>query len=409
MGKEIKKETDFFGREKLVIYEDGKKVGETRQETDIFGREKQVTYDTNGKKVSETREETGALGGKKLVTYGTDGKKISETRYEKDILGPKEVIYQNQEKIGELREEKAIFGLEKEVLLEKHGHNVDLTTRRVRTETAENKLIQETETACYQDSTYEEISSLSHSVDRAGRNTPNEKAFKNFKNLFLTALILLLIGAGILSYDLSQVILVLGAVACIISIFIFYVAAEGTGGIVAGLLVGLIAGVIIKAISRVLVSENYFFGVAILGSILFVTFVGKYLTGWLYNLGGKRRETIIIAIWVLTTLVVILAVDRMIAINKNENRERNQINLGLSQNRQIVTATVSVSAANIRREPDLTSKIITTVQRGRKVFVIKENDNGDWVLIAWPENPTQPVGWVFKNLIKFTDGRDNLK
>jgi len=409
VGKEIKKEIDFFGREKLVIYEDGKKVGETRQETDIFGREKQVTYDTNGKKVSETREETGALGGKKLVTYGTDGKKISETRYETDLLGAKEVIYQNHKKIGELREEESIFGLEKEVLHEKHGHNVDLTTRRVRAETGENKLIQETEATCYQDNTYEGIPSLSHAGDMDSRNTPNEKAFKNFKNLFLAALMLLLIGVGILSYDLSQVIVVLGTIACIISIFIFYVRAEGTGGIVAGLLVGLIAGAIIKVILRALRSEDYFFGVAILGSILFVTFVGRYLTKWLYNLGGKRRGTITIAIWVLTTMVIILAVDRMIAINKNGNRERNQINLGLAQNQQNVTATVSVSAANIRQEPYLTSKVITTIQRGRKVLVLKENEKRDWVLIAWPDNPTQPVGWVFKNLITFTDGPGNRK
>ena len=37
MGQEIRKETDWLGREKDVIYEDGTKVAETRHETTFWG------------------------------------------------------------------------------------------------------------------------------------------------------------------------------------------------------------------------------------------------------------------------------------------------------------------------------------------------------------------------------------
>ena len=133
MGKEIKKETDWLGREKWVIYEGKEKVGETRKETDLLGREKQVTYDTRKEKVSETKRETDLLGREKYVTYDR-GQKISETKYETDCLGrPKEVIYEKGQKIGELKREEAtsdiIWGTERKKLYEAPGYDVDLTKR----------------------------------------------------------------------------------------------------------------------------------------------------------------------------------------------------------------------------------------------------------------------------------------
>lgn len=137
--KEIKKEMDYRRlEEKWVIYEDGKKVGETRQE-----RGKQVTYDADGQKVSETRVEGGLLG-EKFVTYDTYGQKVSETRYETSYdrgpAGePSEAIYENGRKIGELiRKEMGFFDLiPTKVMREPYGYDVDLTRRGVRKQTTD--------------------------------------------------------------------------------------------------------------------------------------------------------------------------------------------------------------------------------------------------------------------------------
>lgn len=134
MGKEIKKETDWLGREKWVIYEDGKKTGETKRETNWLGEEKQVTRDNSGRKVSETRRETGWFGEEKLVTYDNHGEKLSETKPEKDWFGtPKEVIYERGEKIGELKGEEGLWdllcGVRRKVLREKPGDDVDLARK----------------------------------------------------------------------------------------------------------------------------------------------------------------------------------------------------------------------------------------------------------------------------------------
>lgn len=134
MSKEIRKETDWLGREKDVIYESGKKVGETRHETTIFGTPKDVTYNTKGNKVSETRHETTIFGTSKEVTRDTHGNKISETRYEEGIFGGKKgIIREGGKKIGELKTEKGIFGGRKQVLHES-GEDVDLTRRVTRKE-----------------------------------------------------------------------------------------------------------------------------------------------------------------------------------------------------------------------------------------------------------------------------------
>lgn len=128
-NKEIRKEIDWLGREKDVIYEDGKKVGETRHETNLWGTPVDRTYDNDGKRVSETTHETTFFGTSKEVTRDTRGKKLSETEYEEKLFGGKRgVIRQDGKKIGELETRKSFFGERKQVLHEK-GRNVDLTRR----------------------------------------------------------------------------------------------------------------------------------------------------------------------------------------------------------------------------------------------------------------------------------------
>jgi len=153
MGKEIKRETDWLGREKDVIYEDGVKVGETRREEGISGSAKYVTRDTSGRKVSETKWEEGFFGGK-FVTHDPSGQKLSETRRETDLLGRERyVVYQEGQKIGELRKEQgmldAIFGVQKKVLHETSGKDVDLTTRTLREENEETGRINNWATCAY--------------------------------------------------------------------------------------------------------------------------------------------------------------------------------------------------------------------------------------------------------------------
>jgi len=47
MGKQYtKKETDFWGNEKEVHYEDGEKVGETKYRETFWGNKVQDHYDT---------------------------------------------------------------------------------------------------------------------------------------------------------------------------------------------------------------------------------------------------------------------------------------------------------------------------------------------------------------------------
>jgi len=129
MGEEIRKETDWFGSEIDVIYEDGTKVGETRHETTFFGNPIDRTYDNSGNRVSETRHETTLFGSSKEVTYDPHGNKVSETTYEEGIFGGKKgIIYQSGNKIGELKTEKGFFGGRKRIL-HKSSEDVDLTRR----------------------------------------------------------------------------------------------------------------------------------------------------------------------------------------------------------------------------------------------------------------------------------------
>ena len=87
MTREIRKEQDFWDKEREVIYENDKQVGEIRHETTAFGPIT-VEYDNNNHKVSETRTGTDAFGESVERTYDPNGQLISETRHEKTaILG----------------------------------------------------------------------------------------------------------------------------------------------------------------------------------------------------------------------------------------------------------------------------------------------------------------------------------
>ena len=134
MGQEIRKETDWLGNEKDVIYENGTKVGETRWGTTLFGDTKGVTYDTSGNKVSETLRDTTWLGESREITRSNSGE-VSQTIYEQGLFEKKGVIYENGIRIGELRTEKGFFGGRKQVLNES-GEEVDLTRRATKEDSA---------------------------------------------------------------------------------------------------------------------------------------------------------------------------------------------------------------------------------------------------------------------------------
>lgn len=133
--QEIRKETDWLGNEKQVIYEGGSKVGEIRNEPDrLSGANRYVTYDSRGNKVGEAINEAGFIdilcGEKVFVTRDSSGRKVSETRFENG----REVIYQDGVKIGEMKTETGFWGGKKRVLREYSGKEVDLTKRSVREE-----------------------------------------------------------------------------------------------------------------------------------------------------------------------------------------------------------------------------------------------------------------------------------
>lgn len=117
MSREIRKEKDWWGDEKEVVYEDGHKVGEIRAEETLggFGPTVKREYGNDGKRVSETRrEETlGGFGPTVDRTY-VDGKRISETRREKTLggFGPTvERTYVDGKRISETRYVKTLGGL----------------------------------------------------------------------------------------------------------------------------------------------------------------------------------------------------------------------------------------------------------------------------------------------------------
>lgn len=143
MEKEIKKETNWLGRERTFVYEDGEKVAEITKETGWFSsKEVEVTRDMSGEKIAVTSEETkGIIFPEKVqVTRDPQGRKLSETRHRNESLfrDSAEEIYEGREKIGELKRENTlkeiIFGSRRQILEESSGVNVDLTRRVSREE-----------------------------------------------------------------------------------------------------------------------------------------------------------------------------------------------------------------------------------------------------------------------------------
>ena len=118
MSEEIRKETDFWGNEKEVIYKDGNKVGEIRREETFFGLGPSVKreYDNAGNKVGETRREETLFGLGPTVdrTYAPDGEQISETRKEQTLFGLGPQVERSYDKQGRLlsetRYEKTFLG-----------------------------------------------------------------------------------------------------------------------------------------------------------------------------------------------------------------------------------------------------------------------------------------------------------
>ena len=114
--KYTKKETDFWGNEKEVHYEDGKKVGETRFRETFWGNKVQDHYDASGNKIGETRKEEG-LFGDKAVHYDADKNKIGYTKDDKTFFGNK--IQRHYDKsgkqVGKSHYEEGIFGGHKKV------------------------------------------------------------------------------------------------------------------------------------------------------------------------------------------------------------------------------------------------------------------------------------------------------
>jgi len=130
MGKEIKKETDWLGREKEVVYEDGNKVGEIKEEQGFFGS-KSVIRDDSGSKVGEVEHKEGIFGSKDVIR-DTNYNKVSETRYGQGFFGNRNDIYEDGEKIGEIgRREKTFLGDSRRRVHDR-GADVDPLTRTSR-------------------------------------------------------------------------------------------------------------------------------------------------------------------------------------------------------------------------------------------------------------------------------------
>lgn len=85
-NKETRKETDFWGNEKEVHYEDGKKVGETKYRETFWGNKIQDHYDSSGNKTGETRREEGVFSDK-AVHYDADGNRTGYTKNDETFFG----------------------------------------------------------------------------------------------------------------------------------------------------------------------------------------------------------------------------------------------------------------------------------------------------------------------------------
>lgn len=112
-----KKETDFWGNEKEVHYDDdGNKAGETRYRETFFGNKVQDHYDAEGTKTGETRRHEG-LFSDKAVHFDSDGKPVGYTKDDETFFGDKIQRHYNNDDdvVGKSRYEETFFGNRKKV------------------------------------------------------------------------------------------------------------------------------------------------------------------------------------------------------------------------------------------------------------------------------------------------------
>lgn len=112
-----KKETDFWGNEKEVHYDDsGNKVGETKFRETFWGNKVQDHYDASGNKTGETRKEEG-LFSSKAVHYDEHGNKQGYSKDDTTFFGNKiQHHYDNYgRKVGKSHYEEGFLGGHKKV------------------------------------------------------------------------------------------------------------------------------------------------------------------------------------------------------------------------------------------------------------------------------------------------------
>lgn len=112
-----KKETDFWGNEKEIHYDDqGNKVGETRYRATFSGDKVQDHYDASGTKTGETRRQEG-LFGDKAVHYDADGKQTGYTKDHTTFCGDKIQRHfgHDGEQVGKSHYEDTLFSGRKKV------------------------------------------------------------------------------------------------------------------------------------------------------------------------------------------------------------------------------------------------------------------------------------------------------
>lgn len=116
MGKRYTiKETDIWGNEKEVHYEDGKKIGETRFKDTLFSGRIQEHFDADGEKIGETRR--GGFFNDKAIHYDADGNKVGYSENVDTIFsGVQQRHYDKSGKlVGKSHVDAPIFGSKRKV------------------------------------------------------------------------------------------------------------------------------------------------------------------------------------------------------------------------------------------------------------------------------------------------------
>lgn len=117
MGDKVtKKETDFWGNEKEVIYENGTKIGETRFRETWLGEKVQDHYGASGNKVGETKKHEG-LFSSEARHYNTSGEIIGSTKDDITFFGNNIQRHFNTrgEEVGRSHYEQGFLGGSKKV------------------------------------------------------------------------------------------------------------------------------------------------------------------------------------------------------------------------------------------------------------------------------------------------------